>query len=150
TLGASIAGQVIDERGDVVRNARVMLLREASTGRRRRLAGAGSQYTDDLGAYRFGHLRAGAYAVAVSARVWYADAFGTVLVPTEPPPPGGDVDTDVVYPVTFYPASMDADAATRITVTAGENVTANVSMVPVRARHVAIEHRVSDWKNLRG
>src|ERR1700722_1402340 len=149
TLGGSIAGQVIDERGDVVRNARVILLREASIGRGRRLTGAGSKYTDDLGAYRFGHLRAGVYAVAVSARVWYADESHTGLGPPEPLPVS-DVDTDVVYPVTFYPGAMDADVATRITVTAGENVMANVSMAPVRARHIAIEHHVSDWKNMGG
>ena len=147
TPGASIAGQVIDERGDVVRNARVTLLREESTGRGRRLTEAGRKYTDDLGAYRFGHLRPGVYVVAASARVWYADESHTGLGAPEPLPVS-DVDTDVVYPVTFYPAAIDADVATRITVNTGENVTANVSMAPVRARHITIEHHVGDWKNI--
>ncbi len=147
TLGGSIGGQVIDERGDVVRNARVMLLRESSLGRGRKLTMAGSKYTDDLGAYRFGHLHAGAYVVAVSARVWYADESGAGLAWPQPVSVG-DVDTDVVYPVTFYPAAADPDVATRIAVTAGENVTANVSMAPVRARHITIEHHVSDWRSM--
>jgi protocatechuate 3,4-dioxygenase beta subunit len=145
-LGASIAGQVLDERGDAVRNARVILLREATTGRGRRLTGGASKYTNDLGAYRFGHLNAGVYVVAVTARVWYADVSHGSFGSAEALP--GDVDTDVVYPVTFYPAAMDADAATRIPVTGGENVTANVSIAPARARHITIEHQVSDWKNM--
>jgi hypothetical protein len=146
-LGGSIVGQVLDERGDAVRNARVMLLREMSTGKRRRLTRARSKMTNDLGVYRFGHLSAGVYVVGVMAHVWYADASPTGIVSTDASP-AGDVDTDVVYPVTFYPSALDAEVATRITVTAGENITANVAIAPVRAQHAMIPHHASDWKSL--
>ncbi|MBV9887622.1 MAG: carboxypeptidase regulatory-like domain-containing protein [Acidobacteria bacterium] len=147
TLGSSFTGQVLDERGDAVRNARVMLLREVSTGRRRRLTRAGCKYTNDLGMYRFGHLSAGVYVVAATARVWYADATSTGFVSSEPPP-AGDVDTDVAYPVTFYPSATDADVATRIMVAAGENATANVVITPVRAQHVTIPIDNNDQKRV--
>jgi hypothetical protein len=77
TQGGSIAGQVVDEQGDVVRNARVLLLRESTTGKDRKLTTVGSKYTNDLGVYRFEHLRAGAYVVGVKTRVWYAESGRT-------------------------------------------------------------------------
>jgi protocatechuate 3,4-dioxygenase beta subunit len=147
TLGGSITGQVIDERGDVVRNARVILLREASIGKERRLTKAVSKYTNDLGNYRFEHLKAGTYVVCVKSRVWYAESAQSGFVSTEPPP-AGDVDTDVAYPVTFYPSAVDAAVAARITLTAGENATANVAIAPVRAQHVTIRVYGDDARHL--
>ena len=63
------------------------------------------------------------YVVAVIARPWYAQFFGVRPTAEELRP--GDIDTDVVYPVTFYPGAMDAEAAGRITLTAGESATAD-------------------------
>jgi Carboxypeptidase regulatory-like domain len=141
--GGSIAGQVVDERGDVVRSARVLLLRESTTGKDRKLTKAGSKYTDDLGVYRFEHLRAGAYVVGVKTHVWYLESGRTGFDATGPPP-AGDVDTDVAYPLTFYPSALDAAVAARIMLTAGESATANVAISPVRARHVTIRTYGSD------
>jgi len=75
--------------------------------------------------------------VGVKTRVWYADSAQSGYVSADPPP-AGDVDTDVAYPVTFYPSAVDAAVAARIVLTAGENATANVAVSPVRAQHVAI------------
>jgi hypothetical protein len=147
TQGASITGQVLDERGDVVRNARVLLLRESAAGKERRLTRAGSKYTNDLGIYRFEHLGAGTYVVGVMTRVWYADEGRTGVISRDPPS-RGDVDTDVAYPVTFYPSAVDASVAARITLTPGENATANVAIAPVRARHVTIRSYGDDTSHM--
>ena len=49
-----------------------------------------------------------------------------------------EVDTDVAYPLTFYPSALDAAVAARIMLTAGESATANVATRRWRARHVTI------------
>jgi hypothetical protein len=147
TQGASISGQVIDERGDMVRSARVLLLREVATGKGRKLTKVASKYTNDLGVYRFEHLGAGAYVVCVKSRVWYAD-LGRTGVGSAGPTPAGDMDIDVAYPVTFYPSAVDAAVAARISLTPGENATANVAIAPVRAQHVVIRVYGDDVRHL--
>jgi hypothetical protein len=142
SAGASIAGLVFDERGDPVRDGRVLLLQEVTSGGRRWLTRIESEGCDDLGAYRFGHLEAGVYVLAVIARPWYAQFFGVRPTAEELRP--GDIDTDVVYPVTFYPGAMDAEAAGRITLAAGESATADVSLAPVAARSVSIKSECED------
>jgi len=46
--------------------------------------------------------------------------------------------------VTFYPGAMDAEAAGRITLAAGESATADVSLAPVAARSVSIKSECED------
>ena len=143
SAGASIAGRVFDERGDPVRDGTVLLLREVTNGGRRWLTRIDSEGFDDLGAYRFGHLEPGVYVLAVIAqRPWYAALYGVHPTAAEVRP--GDMDTNVVYPVTFYPGAMDAEAAGRITLTAGESATADVSLAPVAARDVSIKTESDD------
>jgi Carboxypeptidase regulatory-like domain len=142
TAGASITGHVFDERGDAVRQGTVLLLREISSGGRRRLTRSHSAELNDLGGYRFWHLEPGAYVVAVIAQPWYAELYGIESTATDVGP--GDIDTDVVYPVTFYPGAMDADAAGRITLTTGESVTADVALAPTEARRVTVQNDGDD------
>jgi hypothetical protein len=140
TAGGSIVGHVLDERGDPVGFGRVLLMREVSTGRGRRLARDHWVELNDLGAYRFDHLEPGTYVVAVSARPWYAEpGVITSTGPTGALPPG-DVDTGVAYPVTFYPGAMDAETAGRITLTEGESARADVALSPVEARSVSVKN----------
>lgn len=136
--GASITGHVLDERGEAIRSGWVMLLQEVSTGRGRRLTRDGAVELNDLGAYRFGHLGPGAYVVAVMAQPWYAERYGVNPRATEGPPQVGDIDTDVVYPVTFYPGATDGETADRITLAAGESATADVTLAPTEARTATV------------
>ena len=117
TAGASIGGHVFDERGDGVRDGRVLLLQEVTSGGRRRLTRSHSAELNDLGEYRFWHLEPGAYVVVVMAQPWYAQFYG--VNPAAEEVRLGDIDTNVVYPVTFYPGAMDAEAAGRIYVDGG-------------------------------
>lgn len=145
TVGGSIVGHVLDERGDPVREGRVLLLREVSTGRGRRLTRGSSAETNDLGAYRFDHLEPGAYVVAVIARPWIVDVSEVNWpVGTNGPLQPGDVDMDIAYPVTFYPGAVDADAAGRITLNAGESATADVSLSPVPLHSVSVKSYEDD------
>lgn len=137
--GATIMGRVVDEQGEAVRTADIVLLREVATGRGSSLEKASGNQTNDLGAYRFSHLMAGSYVIAVVAHPWYAGRYGVNPTGTEGMARAGDLDTDVVYPVTFYPGAMDAESAGRIALTPGESVTANVALAPIPGRHVTIE-----------
>jgi carboxypeptidase family protein len=146
TAGASIVGHVFDERGDPVRDGRVLLLQEVTSGGRRRLRRNGWEQLNDLGAYRFGHLEPGNYVVAVTAQPWYAVFFGIDPTARDGPPRPGDMDTGVAYAVTFYPGAMDAETAGRIALTAGESATADVSLAPTAARSASIRTDSDDPK----
>jgi hypothetical protein len=144
TAGASIGGRVFDERGDAVRDGRVLLLQEVTSGGRRRLTRSHSAELNDLGEYRFWHLEPGAYVVVVMAQPWYAQFYG--VNPAAEEVRLGDIDTNVVYPVTFYPGAMDAEAAGRITLTAGEGATADVALAPTAARTLSTKSESDDPK----
>ena len=98
-----IAGKVIDEAGEPVRNARVKLyMRNQQFGRDRVITHSYAQ-TDDEGKYEFPELIPAEYFVSAAARPWYAAHRGWVdengvrkrddTVAQE---------LDVAYPTTFY------------------------------------------------
>ncbi len=69
---ALLGGKVIDESGDPVRNARVMLYVEDHQAGMNRIRRAGSGLSDDQGSYEFAALAPGNYYLSVAARPWYA------------------------------------------------------------------------------
>ncbi|HEX9109912.1 MAG TPA: carboxypeptidase regulatory-like domain-containing protein, partial [Terriglobales bacterium] len=69
---AVLAGKVLDETGEPVRDASITIYREdhlSGTGRIRRISAAA---TDDQGAYEVTPLEEGTYFVSVRATPWYA------------------------------------------------------------------------------
>ena len=143
---ASFSGRIADEQGDAVANARVMLIREQVAEGRAIKALVANVATDDQGRYHFGHLKPGAYYLAVSARPWYAQAPG---------PRGGIVAErginvqdnsalDVAYPLTFYPDVTDAASASAITLHAGDRASADIMLRVVPALHVRSNHATSE------
>jgi hypothetical protein len=143
---AVIAGTVTDERGEAVRNAQVMLFTEQRGGGKRAVQLMLQTQTDDLGAYRFAHLAAGRYYVAVTARPWYAET----PIASEPQPNEGlvvrsrfsrvprDPKLDVVFPTTFYPGVTDEQSAGELVVSAGEATGADVRLQAVPSLHVRV------------
>jgi protocatechuate 3,4-dioxygenase beta subunit len=146
---ASFSGRVTDEGGESVRHARVLLIAEELRDgvRARRIVRESG--TDDQGYYHIGHLRPGAYCVAVSARPWYAQAgtspwlhageSGRTATFDAPRNPA----LDVAYPLTFYPEATDAAAAMPITVHAGDHASADILLRAVPALHLRINDRAS-------
>ncbi len=67
-----ISGTITDEAGEAVRDAEITLYRDGVMGGIPRVLPVLRATTNDLGAFRFGHLIAGEYILAVAARVWYA------------------------------------------------------------------------------
>lgn len=132
---ASIAGAVIDEDGEPIRQASVMLLRKWVAGGRHQVSQAEQKMTGSSGRFRFAHLDPGTYFIAVQARPWYARNPG--------PAPDGTLpenarELDVAYPVTFYGDTTNGAAAAPITLAEGASVTVQIDLRAVPAIHVPI------------
>lgn len=165
---AAISGIVVDEAGEAVRDAQVMLFSSGVRGGMGGTRRAGQTTTDDQGTYHFGHLPPGQYLVAVSARVWYAQRpqpkrqiirmtlsdgtstqFTTVggFAPSQPKAPSADTSPpdepsnplDVVYPITFYAGTTEPSEASPIALKQGEKYVADISLQPVPALHLRFQ-----------
>lgn len=139
---ASIEGQVTDENDDPVQNAMVRLFQASTEGGEQQTLPINQVQTDDQGNYRIGHLAAGKYYLAVSARPWYAQSV-------RPLPRAGNADADpqaaqdaaaldVTYPLTFYPDSPDSAGASPLMLSPGEKATADVPLRAVPSLHLRI------------
>jgi hypothetical protein len=159
-----ISGSVIDDRGDPVREAQVTLFQSMFIGGSRSVRPRTSTATDSEGFYRFAHLPAGRYFIAVSGEPWYAQrptpnagmrlnsADGSSLnVDVGSPAGSGPVNEqaapaaeeppsplDVAYPITFYPGVTGAVAASAIALDKGEKVSADLILHAVPAMHIRI------------
>jgi protocatechuate 3,4-dioxygenase beta subunit len=103
---AVIAGTIRDADGEPVEGAHVVAARRLGGGR---VEGAESTDTDDQGNYRFGHLRAGSYLVAVTPtpqsweRVDHSPSTETRMTPV----------------LTFYPRAGESAFASAVTLRPG-------------------------------
>ena len=124
-LGA-IAGTVLDEQGEGLRNANIYLYEQSVTAGRLAMQLRGQQQTKPSGSFRFSRLQPGTYFLAVHAQPWYAGNNAA------------SPEFDVAYPLTYYPDATDLSAASPITV--AEGATANVQMAlhPVPSVHVRL------------
>lgn len=68
----SITGTVVDEAGEPIQEAKVLLYQTSRTGGMEQAKDRAGAETNDLGAFHFSHLPPGRYFVSVLARVWYA------------------------------------------------------------------------------
>jgi Carboxypeptidase regulatory-like domain len=162
---SAISGTVLDEAGEPVRDAQVMLFQTGLVGGRHFTRRVGQTTTDDQGVYRFGHLPPRQFVVAVSARVWYAQrpqpgretvrmvvtdggasttaTYGMVgkVSSGHSDTATSDVDSqtdplDVVYPITFYAGTTEPSTASPIALKPGEKYVADISLQPVPALHL--------------
>jgi len=163
---SSISGVVIDEAGEPVREAQVMLyftgLARGSDATRlvRQVA------ANDEGSYHFGHLPPGRYLIAVSAKPWYAQHAwsnagqsqqdqtshsgvsasvttwrgGALATPSTESNP----QLDVAYPVMFYPGVTEPSSATPLKLASGEKATADFTLQPVPAIRIIINQDQTD------
>jgi len=140
---AVIHGRVTDEHGDPVRSAAVHLFVSGNSGARGQGSVQTQTQTDDLGEYRFAHLPAGKYRIAVQSRPWYAQP-GLNFQPEQRTEririmnPKPDPVLDVVYPVTFFPGVTDQRAAADLPVPAGSTEEANIQLQAVPAVHLRL------------
>ena len=136
----SIAGKIVDEAGEPVRNARVKLYMRNRQFGRDRVVTYGFAQSDDEGKYEFMDLIPAEYFVSVKATPWYAVYPGWVTengvktrVETVAP------ELNVAYATTFYNGATEADAATPIQIEKGARVAADIHLNAVPALHVTVK-----------
>ncbi|HXY26516.1 MAG TPA: carboxypeptidase regulatory-like domain-containing protein [Candidatus Acidoferrum sp.] len=155
-----LTGVVTDEWGDPVRDGSVMLFQQSMFEGSRNLHNISETSTDDQGRYRFAHLLAGTYVVAVHATPWFAQSQMQTFVrsgsvdgmaesftvdgvidggsSTQIPSPGANPLFDLVYPVTYFPnATRLADAA-RVFLTPGATQLADFRLRTVPSIHIRV------------
>jgi len=150
-----ITGVVIDEWGDALRDAKVLLFQQSMFDGSRTLRNINQTTTDDQGRYRFAHLQSGTYAVAVYARPWYTQAQGQYDVFTSEHPLTTSSENitidgalqhnlaenplfDVVYPVTFFPSVTSLSEAARLSLAPGATETADFQLRAVPSVHLRV------------
>jgi Carboxypeptidase regulatory-like domain len=136
---ARLGGRIIDDSGDPVRNARVVLYVEDHRGGINRITRANMSSTDDQGTYEFAAIGPGNYFVSVAAKPWYA------VHPTSSRLEGANNSStgvaralDVAYPTTYFNGATDAENATPIHVVGGDRAQADIHLSPVPSLHLLI------------
>ncbi len=140
---AVIEGTIADDDGEPVRNASVQLFQRNNDTGQQRTQSISNAVIDDRGHYQFGHLPAGTYFVAVSARPWFANYNASG--PPSPDPEsasqlaGEKAQLDVAYALTFYPSTDDSTAATPLVLHPGDRATADIALHAVPAVHLRVK-----------
>jgi Carboxypeptidase regulatory-like domain len=131
TPEAILSGRIIDEAGDPVRNASVMLYREGHEEGRIRITGFRNAQTNDLGEYELVTLPPGRYFLSAKATPWYA--IRPVVANSRNPvktTAAVNHNLDVAYPTMFYADSIGSDGATPITVRPGTHIDIDMHLRP--------------------
>jgi hypothetical protein len=143
---SSIRGEVRDEAGEAVRNARVGLMSQQlpSPGDRTDpFRVRAFTQTDDRGMYEFANLPPGQYRVMVEARPWYANTnqsrrFNPTPVARTDATASLDPSLDMTYQLTWFPGVGDSSQAETLALRAGDDRRADFHLVPIPAVHLRI------------
>lgn len=136
---ASIKGFVLDEAGEAVRDAQIVLhFVPAPSPGGQQIAESTRAYaqTDDRGAYELANLSPGSYRVAVQAHPWYAQVAQQGGASAAEP--ALDPSLDFAYPLTWFPGSYDVATAETIVLHAGDTRQADFHLVPIPSIHLKI------------
>ena len=130
---AVLAGTVLDEAQEPVREASVRIYREDRGSGVSRILPVTTVTTDDQGAYEATPLDEGTYFVSVRATPWYAThpVTGRDRAAVDP-------SLDVAYPVTYYGDTTEADEATPIPLRGGDHLEADIRLAPAPALHLIL------------
>jgi hypothetical protein len=149
---ASIVGVVLDEAGEPVRNAQIMLqnVPQPNPGGPQPVGGTrGNARTDDRGMYELANLAPGDYRLSVHAQPWYVTNMQQTRTASDADTASLDPSLDFAYPVTWFPGVSDPAVAETIVLHAGDTRQADFHMVPVASIHMRIllPPRVSNGPN---
>ncbi len=143
---AVIAGKVLDEANDPVRQATVTLYFDDHRSGVDQIHQFLAAQTNDLGEYEFTPMRPGTYFLSANAKPWYAIHPHSEPGIAEPgvaesvqhveAPSMVDRSLDVAYPVTYYPDVTEADDAMPIPIQGGERLELDIHLNPVPSLHI--------------
>jgi hypothetical protein len=123
--GAVITGRVVDEAGEPVSDVAVTALQYRNFNGKRRLNGGRPAMTNDIGQYRLYGLAPGEYYVNVNGRM--NQMMG----------PDMQMDDASGYAPTFYPSAPSAAEAQKLTIGVGEEVVADIQLMPTRVVRIS-------------
>jgi hypothetical protein len=124
--GGVITGRVVDEFGEPVTDTMVSAMVFRRVGGQRRLTPANRPFsTNDVGVYRLYGLPPGEYYVAAGS---FGGFSGDSMM---------DNSSASGYAPTYFPGTPSVSEAQRVTVSIGEEVTADVQLVPTRVSKVS-------------
>lgn len=134
---AVLTGRVLDEFGEPVRNAQITVYRENHFQGVSRIVRGGGASTDDQGRYEVSPLDEGTIFVSARAAPWYA-----VHPPVNAEGSARSIHVDplldVVYPITFYGDTTEAEDATPIPVRGGDRLQADIHLNPAPSLHLIV------------
>ena len=133
---AVLTGRVLDEFGEPVRSAQIIIYRENRSSGISRISRLRGATTDDQGRYEVTPLDEGTYFVSAKATPWYAvhpiaTSEGNANAPVQV-----DSALDVAYPITYYGDTTESDEATPIPVRGGDRLEADIHLNPAPALHL--------------
>ncbi len=132
---ATITGVVLDEAGEAVRNAQIMLQSvpvQGPGGPQPTGTMRGATHTDDRGMYELANLAPGDYRLNVTAQPWYVMQGGTMDTS------GRDPSLDLTYAQTWFPGVGDPKQAEVIKLHAGDTRQADFNLIPIPSIHLQI------------
>src|SRR5258708_27728392 len=130
---AMLTGRVLDEYGEGVRDARVMLYVESHRGGATRVTRAGFAMTDDQGTFEFTPLGPGKYYLSVSAKPWYAVHPPSVTAEGAANAAVVDRSLDVAHTTTYSGGSTEAEGAEAIAIKGGDHAQIDIHLSPAQA-----------------
>ena len=133
---AVLTGRVLDEFGEPVRNAQVIVYRENRFSGISRISRFRGATTDDQGKYEVTPLDEGTYFISAKATPWYAVHPVSAPEGSTNAPVQVDSALDVSYPITFYGDTTETDSATPIPVRGGDRLEADIHLNPAPALHL--------------
>jgi len=134
---AVITGRILDEFGDPVVDVMVVAMRSQYFNGERRMMPAGGRpaQTNDVGDYRLYGLQPGTYYISATLRSFMP----------------GETDDRSGYSPTFFPGTGSVAEAQRMTVAAGQTISAiNMTLLPVRTSRISGTALDSDGKPMVG
>src|SRR5882724_10021060 len=133
---AVLAGRVLDEFGEPVRSAQIIVYRENRFSGISRISRFRGATTDDQGKYEVTPLDEGTYFVSAKATPWYAVHPASAPQGSTNAPVQVDPALDVSYPITYYGDTTETDSATPIPVRGGDSLEADIHLNPSPALHL--------------
>jgi hypothetical protein len=134
---AMLTGTVLDEYGEGVRDAQVMLYVESHRGGATRVTRANFAMTDDQGTFEFTPLEPGKYYASVNSKPWYAVHPASLAAEGTPNATVAvDRSLDVAYPTTYSGGSTEAEGAEAIALKGGDHAQIDIHLRPAQALHL--------------
>jgi len=133
---AVLTGRVLDEFGEPVRSAQIIVYRENRFSGISRISRYRGATTDDQGKYEVTPLDEGTYFVSAKATPWYAVHPVSAPEGTANAPVQVDPALDVSYPITYYGDTTETDEAAPIPVRGGDRLEADIHLNPAPALHL--------------